>query len=83
MKRLKNRMLSFIIVSLMVSALAFVSGTALAFNPQPEPPAMSATFADQFDYIFPGFDDLGLSPGTPPDAIGSAAQFNPIGGSGR
>jgi len=58
--------------------------TALAFNPQPEPPGIEAHPPDpmqpQFEYLYPDLNIGVISPGEQlvHDAIGPDAQLNPM-----
>ena len=64
------------VVGLMILATSVPA--VLAFNPQPEPPAMPPHAQEQMDYLFPSFEG---EPGDNliVDGIGAQAKFNPMG----
>ena len=77
-----RRKLTMAFVVATLGALALGPGTALAFNPQPDPPGMPVSGMDeQFDYLYTDFGtDRENVPGrgfVPPSGVGSEAQFNP------
>ena len=74
---MRRLIIVFSVVGLLTLATSVPA--ALAFNPQPEPPAMPPDAQAQMDYLFPSFE------GEPGDTlivrgIGAAAQFNPMRG---
>jgi hypothetical protein len=76
---MRKKIVAFVFAAAVLVAMAvpvFGSGTAEAFNPQPEPPRGASA---QFEYLFPVLDIGNIGPDNlVKDPIGMDARLNPM-----